>query len=387
MQRGLSWIARVLAFALLLGGRAGTAKETVVTSGDTVRITVAGEPSLSQAYSVNSEGKITLPNVGAVEVKGLSAGQIEQKLVGVLSRYYRSPSVMVELAASAADEAAVYGAVKQPGALALKPGDRLLDLIARAGGLLPNADREKATLMRSGRGATDRLALPLALDLDAVYKGDLSQNIEVRSGDTLLIPEQTAGKIKVMGEVTNSPTEILFRPDLSLAEAIGFAGSFKPSADRTRVRVIHRDLTETEVNLDDPRVIQTTKLSEGDVVFVPNNEENQFSILGGVANPGKYPIKPGMTVTDAIATAGGFKDSSRVKRNEIRVARALAPPIVLDLDRYFRGDVTQNVRLQRGDTIFIDEKGSPSPRGRRTLGSVISGLLLPAATLLYYLNR
>jgi polysaccharide export outer membrane protein len=376
MQGRGSFIATVLALVLVFGGRSA-AKETVITPGDTVRVTVAGEPSLSQAYSVSDQGKITLPNVGGVEVKGLSVSQIEQKLTEVLSKYYRSPSVMVELAATAAEEAVAYGAVKLPGSSTLKPGDRLLDLIARAGGLLPNADKAKATLMRAG------VALPMALDLEAIYKGDLSQNIELRSGDTLFVPELTAGKIKVMGEVANSPTELLFRADLSLAEAIGFAGSFKPSADRTRVRIIHKDLREDEVNLDDPRVIQSMTLREGDIVFVPNNEDTQVSVLGGVTNPGKYPLKPGMTVTDAIATAGGFRDSSRVKRNAIRVARATGPPVTLDLDRYFQGDVTQNLRLQRGDTVFIDEKAS-NPRPRHTVGSVLSGLLLPAAMVSYY---
>lgn len=383
MKWSFSLVARGLALVLLLGSLpAAQAKETVVTPGDTLRITVPGEPALSQQVVVNDQGKITLPHVGEVEVRGLSTGQIGDKLVKALSKYLKQPAVIVELASAARAQALVYGQVRQPGPIDLKEGDRLLDVLARAGGLLPNADKGKATVMRQGS------AQPLTLDLEAIYKGDLTKNLELKDGDTLFVPERELGTIKVMGEVNNNPTELGFREEITLAEAISFAGSFKPTADKQRVRIIHKDLKEQEVNLEDPLAIQSTKLKPGDVVFVPNNEDSKFTILGGVNAPSKYPWKPGMTLTDAIAAAQGFKDTARVKRSEIKVARASGPPVVVDLDRYFKGDLTQNVEIGRGDTILVDVRAEPKPRGpRRSIGEVISGLLLPAATLFYYLDR
>jgi protein involved in polysaccharide export with SLBB domain len=282
---------------------------------------------------------------------------------------------------AARQHAAVYGQVRQPGAVDLKEGDRLLDVISRAGGLLANADKEKATLMRQGQPQA------MLLDLDAIYKGDLGKNLELKDGDTLFVPERKQGTIKIMGEVMNSPTELGYQPELTLAEAISLAGSFKASADKQRVRIIHKDLHEQEVNLEDPLAIQSTKLRDGDVVFVPNNEDSKFTILGGVNQPAKYPWKPGMTLTGAIAAAQGFKDIGKVNRSEIKVARASGPPVIVDLDKYFKGDVTQNVQIQRGDTILVDVEKEHPPHHRPSFGEAITGLLLPAATLFYYLHR
>jgi protein involved in polysaccharide export with SLBB domain len=374
-------VGYLVALVLLLAVAPVQAKETVVTAGDTLRITVPEEPSLSQQVVVNDQGKITLPHLGEIEVKGQSTGQIGQTLVTALSKYVKSPTVIVELVSAARQQAAVYGQVRQPGSVELKEGDRLLDVISRAGGLLTNADKEKSTLMRQGQPQ------PMTLDLNAIYKGDLSRNLELKDGDTLFIPERKQGTIKVMGEVQNSPTELGYAPELTLAEAISLAGSFKPSADRQQVRVIHKDLKEQVVNLENPLAIQSTKLEEGDVVYVPNNEDSKFTILGGVNAPAKYPWKPGMTLTDAIATAQGFKDTAKVKRSEIKVARAAGPPVVVDLDKYFKGDVAQNVEIKRGDTILVDTKEDKPRTSRRSLGEAITGLLLPAATLFYYLRR
>jgi polysaccharide export outer membrane protein len=381
MNGSLSIVGRVLALAVLLAVAPAQARDIVVTPGDTLRITVPEEPSLSQQVVVNDQGKISLPHIGEVAVQGQTTGQIGHTLVTALSKYLKSPTVIVELVSAARQQVAVYGQVKQPGAIDLKDGDRLLDVIGRAGGLLVNADREKATLMRQGQ------AQPMTLDLSAIYKGDLSKNLELKDGDTLFVPERKMGTIKVMGEVMNSPTELGYSPELTLAEAISLAGSFKASADKQRVRIIHKTLKEQEVNLEDPLAIQSTKLEEGDVVFVPNNEDSKFTILGGVNSPNNYPWKPGMTLTDAIAKAQGFKDTAKVKRSEIKVARAAGPPVIVDLDKYFKGDTAQNVAIQRGDTILVDVKEEKPKAPRRSLGEVITGLLLPAATLFYYLGR
>jgi polysaccharide export outer membrane protein len=381
MKESLSILGRLAALFVLLVAAPAQARDTVVTPGDTLRITVPEDPSLSQQVVVNDQGKISLPHIGEVEVRGQTTGQIGHTLVTTLSKYLKSPTVIVELVSAARQQAAVYGQVRQPGAIELKEGDRLLDVIGRAGGLLANADKEKATLMRQGQPQ------PMTLDLDAIYKGDLGKNLELKDGDTLFIPERKQGTIKVMGEVMNSPTELGYQPEITLAEAISLAGSFKASADKQRVRIIHKDLKEQEVNLEDPLTIQSTKLREGDVVFVPNNEDSKFTILGGVNQPSKYPWKPGMTLTDAIAAAQGFKDTGKVKRSEIKVARASGPPVVVDLDKYFKGDVTQNVQIQRGDTILVDVEKEKAARHRPSFGEAITGMLLPAATLFYYLRR
>src|SRR5436190_346575 len=94
-------VGHLVALFLLLALAPVQARETVVTPGDTLRITVPEEPSLSQQVVVNDQGKITLPHLGEVEVKGQTTGQIGQALVTAISKYVKSPTVIVEMVSAA----------------------------------------------------------------------------------------------------------------------------------------------------------------------------------------------------------------------------------------------------------------------------------------------
>lgn len=72
-----------------------------------------------------------------------------------------------------------------------------------------------------------------------------------------------------------------------------------------------------------------------------------FYILGEVANPGTYPYSPGLTVINAVATAGGF--SYRANRGRVYIQRAGEG----DERRY---ELTSTMHVQPGDTIRIPER-------------------------------
>lgn len=72
-----------------------------------------------------------------------------------------------------------------------------------------------------------------------------------------------------------------------------------------------------------------------------------YYILGEVAKPGEYPYSDGITVTNAIATAGGF--SYRANRNFIYLKRATATKEV-------KTKLTEDLKLSPGDTIRVGER-------------------------------
>lgn len=91
-------------------------------------------------------------------------------------------------------------------------------------------------------------------------------------------------------------------------------------------------------------------------VIVDNPISHQFNIVGQVARPGAYPLTESMTVLDAIAEAGGFKDFA--KQTKIYVLRpspgGIRVRIPFNYKKVIRGaSLQQNVPLKPGDTIVV----------------------------------
>lgn len=91
-------------------------------------------------------------------------------------------------------------------------------------------------------------------------------------------------------------------------------------------------------------------------VIVDDPRSHQFNIVGQVTRPGTYPLSESMTVLDAIAEAGGFKDFA--KQTKIYVLRpapgGIRVRILFNYKKVIRGDnLQENVVLKPGDTIVV----------------------------------
>ena len=127
----------------------------------------------------------------------------------------------------------MLGQVEKPGVVPITDVPlTIADLVSQGGGLKPEADLQRATLMRDGKS--------ISVDLYALfYQGDISKNIEIQAGDILTIPENRYNKVFVLGEVTKPQSLIMPRGRLSLAEAVTDSGGFNPfSANAGQLYVI-----------------------------------------------------------------------------------------------------------------------------------------------------
>jgi polysaccharide export outer membrane protein len=105
--------------------------------------------------------------------------------------------------------------------------DRVTDVVARAGGLLPNASALNFRLMRNGRS--------VAISLDRALKGDESQNPTLLASDELFVGPNIQ-TVFVAGEVEH-PTLVLYRPGMSVEEYLAKAGGAKTTADVKRAYI------------------------------------------------------------------------------------------------------------------------------------------------------
>ena len=144
-------------------------------AGDKLRVVVFGQDSLSNNYTVDAGGRVTLPLIGAVPARGLTTAQLSASIAGRLKQsYIRDPSVVVEV--ETYRPFFVLGEVTYPGQYPYVPDMTVENAIAIAGGFTPRAAKENAVVSRKARGAPVRYAMPLQSRL--------------RPGDTVTIPER-----------------------------------------------------------------------------------------------------------------------------------------------------------------------------------------------------
>ncbi len=91
-------------------------------------------------------------------------------------------------------------------------------------------------------------------------------------------------------------------------------------------------------------------------VIVQQTNSLKFNILGQVTKPGMYPLTPGTTILDAIATAGGFRDFA--KKKSIYILRPDSSGnnvrINFNYEQYIKGkDTALNIYLKPHDTIIV----------------------------------
>jgi polysaccharide export outer membrane protein len=129
-------------------------------TGDKLRIVVFGQDTLSNSYTVDAEGRVSLPLIGAVTARGRTTEELSGAIAGKLKQsYLREPSVAVEV--EVYRPFFVLGEVTFPGQYPFVPNMTIENAIAIAGGFTPRAFKDKVTITRKQGGVPVRITLPL----------------------------------------------------------------------------------------------------------------------------------------------------------------------------------------------------------------------------------
>jgi polysaccharide export outer membrane protein len=152
--------------------------------GDSLEIGLWKEPTLSGPVVVRPDGFVSLPLVNEVQVVGLTTAQLRDLLQEKYQEFIKSPFVTIRVSGIASSEIFLVGEVSKPGAFPATGNDTVLQLLTRAGGLSPFADRDGIRVVRrEGDKITEYI-----VDYDAILKGDLKQDILLRPGDRIIVP-------------------------------------------------------------------------------------------------------------------------------------------------------------------------------------------------------
>jgi len=213
--------------------------------------------------------------------------ELEKEIRELLAeKYFQDPHVSVFIREYRNQRISVIGAVEKPGVFDVTGQKTILDMLAMAGGLKPEAGRLLfllRPLSSESEGATEgnpgEKSPPKAVVIDLeqlVVQGDLTLNQPLSHGDVINIP--ASGKVFVGGEVRNPGGFPLGGKKLTLIQAIALAGGLKPEASASATRIFRYSGkgNEKEILVVDAFAIQEGKaddivLQENDMVVVPKS--------------------------------------------------------------------------------------------------------------------
>ena len=156
--------------------------------GDTLQVYVWRNGELTSTVPVRPDGKISTPLVEDMLAVGKNPSQLARDIEAVLAEYVKSPrvNVIVTNPVSYFSQVKVMGQVQHPQALPYREGMTVLDAVLSVGGLAPFAAGNRSRLMRTEAGKPKEIRIKLDKLMDG---GDLSQNVPLKPGDVLLVPE------------------------------------------------------------------------------------------------------------------------------------------------------------------------------------------------------
>lgn len=246
--------------------------------GDVLSIMVYARPDLSTGVKteggkgsrVDGAGNIHLPLIGAVTAAGMTVSAIRDKVESALRRYVQEPSVVVEVAEYHSKPIYLMGQFRTPGVYYMDRPMTFLQGITLGNGFDVTANLRGVRLLR------DKRIAPVDV-YSLILDGRIEQNVWLKPGDTLFIPDNRTQNIFVFGAVNKPGPQPMPHGRMNILEAIASADPRTVGLDLQNVRII-RSLTTTSgellvVDIASIRRGETLpmQLIEGDVVYIPPN--------------------------------------------------------------------------------------------------------------------
>lgn len=264
---------------VLVAGQAGTGPELVyeykVGPRDLLEISVIGFDEVNKQYRVSEEGKISLPYLGEIEVRGLTRTELEKRLVQLLKDnklFMQNPQVTVTIVEYQSRRVYLLGAVGTGGPYELLGRMTLLRLLSVAGGLTPEAGNEIIITRQLADG--NKTTLKISVD-DLMLKGDARLDVPLQPDDIVNVPVDAPIPIYVTGRVRTPGVLQVKRSTVpTLLRAIAQAGGFDERASKGNVIIKRTDEAGKEVQIKvnardiEKGKIKDVPLLEGDIIIV-----------------------------------------------------------------------------------------------------------------------
>ena len=254
-----------------------------VGAGDLLYVSVANWTEVTRSYRITPDGTITLPALKhSIPVSGLSAAEIEKTIASALSteKILVNPMVTVNVVEYRSRTVEVVGAVRHPVTFQALGQVRLLDAIARAEGVSPEAGTEVLlyrTKEKGGSGDVQHISLKRLID-----GSDASLNQLLQGGDQIRVPQ--AGKLYVLGNVKSPGAYPITEAEgMTVLKALALCQGMLPYSHKTaiifRPKKDSAQRDEVVVSLKDivKHHSPDVPLNANDILYIPDNSGKKIT--------------------------------------------------------------------------------------------------------------
>jgi len=277
----------------------------LIGPGDEVVVRLWGRLEGIHRMVVDRDGKIYFPKIGSLYVAGKTFDELKTFLrakVGTIAEV----SSDVTLGQMKGIRVSMVGEVRTPGWYNISSLHTVLQVLYLAGGVKDIGSLRRIELRRGGQPVE-------TIDLyDFLLYGDPKVETRLVQGDTVLVP--VVGKLVALTGEVRRPAIYELKDEKTLLDLVRMGGGFAPTAYKRRVQVerLEGHLAKVVLDVDAEGLEQggsAFALSDGDIVRVLPivlADVNTVTIEGNVVRPGRYELKPGLTVGDLLPDEKSF---------------------------------------------------------------------------------
>jgi protein involved in polysaccharide export with SLBB domain len=332
----------------------------IVGAGDKLTIDLWGGTTQNITRTIDRDGRVFLPEAGAVEIAGLELDKAQGLIADALKQQFRNAQIAVTVSGLRSVRVYVVGDVEHPGGYDISSLATPLSALYAAGG--PTAVGS-LRILHHYRGQQ----LVEDIDLyDFLLHGIRGATAHFESGDTLLVPP-AGPQIAISGAVKRQAIYELKSGETTLSTVIDDAGGFTAAASISHIRIerIDDDHQRVTVTLPDGGshgtqeendAIARFAVKDGDRIRVdpilPYSQRAVY-LAGHVVRPGRLAYTDGMRLNDVIHSYQDLLPEPAAHGEIVR----LVPPdlhaetIAFDVPDVLSGDA--NVDLEPFDTIRV----------------------------------
>ena len=271
--------------------------------GDVLQIQLVGQNDYIDQFPINSDGSVSLPDIGQIIIAGLSLNEASQLIKSKVNAAFIGAEAFINLAEIRDVNILVTGNAKNPGIYTLTGNSNILHAISASGGISEFGSLREINLLR------DNIIIETLDVYDLLIEGQYNLKKRLRSGDVVFV-EARKNIVTIDGAV-NRPAKYEVSNEHTLNSVIKYANGISRTADRKNIsleRIL--DGTLKTIPVRNESQFETIKAQDGDLIYIREYPYRQAKISGAVLKPGSYTMAAGETINDLIQKAGGYTDNA-----------------------------------------------------------------------------
>lgn len=280
----------------------------ILNVGDVVSIAMAGSIEGSVEREIDTNGRIFLPKVGAVQLAGIRYADLQDRVSAAIGRQYRGFTVNVGIRRLRGIRVYVTGFANHPGAFTVSSLSTMANAVFQAGGPSSGGSFRSVKLYRRGAEVAD-------FDIYQLVRGGNRVNDAVLQNEDVMFIPPTGPQVAVIGSV-NEEAIYETKPGETLETVLALAGGTNDFGDSSRV-ILYRTAQTDRLGPQEIRreamanadavggdIIQI--LSRGSLVQPVDRQSVLVRVEGEVNRPGNYYVAPNTPMSQVMDLAGGF---------------------------------------------------------------------------------